>query len=62
MNAIFLLLIILGISTQHISVKAYSTKAKGSYSFSMAKSLVALIVFIVIAGKNLTFSSESIIY
>jgi len=62
MNAIFLLIIIIGISAQHITTKAYNAKAEGVYSFSTAKSLAALIVFLITAGSNLTFSSESIIY
>lgn len=62
MNAIFLLLVILGISAQHVTTKAYSTKAGGAYSFSAAKTLTVLIVFTLTAGRNLTFSSESIIY
>lgn len=62
MNAVFLLFVILGISTQHITTKAYSTKVRGAYSFSAAKSLTVLIVFIITAGRDLTFSSESIIY
>ena len=62
MNAIFLLIIILGISAQHVTTKAYNAKARGVYSFSAAKSLAALMVFLVTAGKNLTFSPETIIY
>jgi len=62
MNAIFLLIIILGISAQHVTTKAYNAKARGVYSFSAAKSLAALIVFLITAGKSLTFSRETIIY
>ena len=62
MNAIFLLIIIIGISAQHVTTKAYNAKAKGVYSFSTGKSLAALIVFLITAGRNLTFSSETIIY
>ena len=62
MNAIFLLIIIIGISAQHITTKAYNAKAKGVYSFSAAKSLAALIIFLITAGGNLVFSQETIIY
>ena len=62
MNAIFLLIIILGISAQHVTTKAYNTKARGVYSFSAAKSLAALIVFIITASGSFAFSAESIIY
>ena len=52
MNAIFLLIIIIGISAQHVTTKAYNAKAKGVYSFSTGKSLAALIVFLITAGRG----------
>lgn len=62
MNAIFLLLIVLGISTQHVTTKAYNTKTSGAYSFSAAKALAALVVFLITSGGSLEFSKESLIY
>ena len=63
MNSIFLLIIVLCISAQHISKKAYNTKVMGGvYSFSAASVLAALIVFIVVSGGTFEMSSKVPLY
>lgn len=61
MNILSLLLIILGISVQHIAKKAYSRVSAGVFSFSAVSALTAATIFIATAD-GLHFNTGTIIY
>lgn len=57
MNAVFLILVVLGVSAQHVTKKIYSQKSEGgAYTFSALSALVALLFFFAISGGNLDFT------
>jgi uncharacterized membrane protein len=62
MNILSLLLIILGISVQHIAKKTYSKLSAGVFSFSAISALTAATIFIVTANGELNFNTGIIIY
>lgn len=61
MNILSLLLIILGISVQHIAKKAYGRVSSGVFSFSAISALTAATIFIATAN-GLHFNTGTIIY
>lgn len=63
MNALMLLLIVMGVTSQQVVLKAFNNRFKGGvYTFSAATALFAGIVFILTAGGKLHFSSDFLIY
>ena len=61
MNALLLILIVLGITTQHVTKKIYNQKnAGGAYTFSAISALVALLFFLAASGGELHFTFEFI--
>ena len=64
MDVIYLILIIIGISAQHIAKKAYSVKSGGgaALTFSAVSVFCALIFFICISGFKLDFTPEILPY
>ena len=53
MNALFLILIIVGLSVQQVTKKAYNQKISGgAFSFSAASSLFALIFFLILPIRH----------
>lgn len=62
MNALLLLIIIIGVSIQQIAKKAYNKVATGAFSFSAASALIAVTTFIVTAGGKLNFNTGVLKY
>lgn len=63
MNALFLILIVVGLSVQQVTKKAYNQRISGgAFSFSAASSLFALLFFAVTVTEKLDFNSEFLIY
>ncbi|MBR5528825.1 MAG: EamA family transporter [Clostridia bacterium] len=63
MNAIFLTLIIIGVSMQQVSKKAFNARVPGGvFGFSAASALAAAIVFLITSGGNLNFDPAIIAY
>ena len=57
MNALLLILVVLGITAQHVTKKMYSQKqAGGAYTFSALSALVAMIFFLITSGGSLEFT------
>lgn len=57
MDALYLILIILGIAAQNVTRKIYSkTSSGGAYTFSALSALVALSFFAISGGSNLHFT------
>ena len=57
MNALLLILVVLGITAQNITRKIYSQKSVGgAYTFSALSALVALLFFLFSGGSNLHFT------
>lgn len=57
MNAFLLILVVLGVSAQHVTKKIYSQKGEGgTYTFSALSALVALLFFIATSGGKLDFT------
>ncbi len=57
MNAILLILVVLGLSAQHVTKKMYSQRTEGgAFTFSAFSALVALIFFLCTSGGKLYFS------
>ncbi len=63
MNAILLILVIFGVTIQHITKKIYTKKTSGgAYTFTAIGTLAALLFFIVTSGGDLHFTSSIIPY
>ena len=63
MNALYLILIVLGITAQHVTKKRYSQKnGGGTYSFAAISALAAMLVFFVISGGSLHFQASLLLY
>ena len=57
MNALLLILVVLGITAQHVTKKVYNQKNNGgAYTFSAISAFVALLFFVVTSGGNLHFT------
>ena len=57
MNAFLLILVVIGLSAQHITKKIYGQKSDGgAYTFSALSALVALIFFLFSSGGDLHFA------
>lgn len=56
MKALLLILVVLGITAQHITKKIYSQKESGgAYTFSAFSALIALLFFLISSGGKLQF-------
>ena len=63
MESILLILVVLGVSIQSISKKAYNEKnPSGAYSFSAASVVFALIVFLIVGKGKFEFEPRVLIY
>lgn len=63
MTAILLILVIFGITVQHVTKKIYTGKAQGgAYTFCAVGALVALIFFIIMSGGSFRFHLAIIPY
>ena len=63
MNALYLLMVIVGVSVQQVARKAYNTRVTGgTYSFPAASAFVALLFFVVSSGGEFRFSPEILGY
>ncbi len=57
MNALLLILVVLGVSAQHVTRKIYGQKAEGgAFTFSALSALVALLFFLITSGGKLNFT------
>jgi drug/metabolite transporter (DMT)-like permease len=57
MNALLLILVVLGITAQHVTKKIYNQKTDGgAYTFSAISAFVALIFFVITSGGDLHFT------
>lgn len=62
MNAVLIILVILGMSTQGLTRKGFSLKHNAPFLFSFMSVGIAMLFFIVSAGKNFVFSWDYIPY
>ncbi len=61
MNALLIILVVLGITAQHVTKKVYNQKnTGGAYTFSAISALVALLFFLIVSGGNLHFALDFI--
>ena len=62
-NILLLLTIVVFVSVQQVTKKAYNLKVSGgAMSYSAASCVAALVVFLIISGGKLTFSTEFLPY
>ena len=62
-NALYILTIIVGLTTQNVAKKAYNEKASGGvYSFSAGSILFAILIFLIPALGDFKFNSSTLIY
>lgn len=62
-NALLLLTIVVFVSVQQVTKKAYNSKVTGgTLSFSAASCIAALVVFLITSGGKLNFNTEFLIY
>lgn len=62
-NALLLLTIVVFVSVQQVTKKAYNSKVTGgTLSFSAASCMAALVVFLITSGGKLNFNTEFLIY
>ena len=58
-----LMIVVVGMSLQQVSKKAYNLKIKnGTFSFTAANSFMALLVFLITAKGEFNYSSDFLIY
>ena len=61
-NALLLLTIVVFVSVQQVTKKAYNSKVTGgTLSFSAASCMAALVVFLITSGGKLNFNTEFLI-
>ena len=62
-NALLLLTIVVFVSVQQVTKKAYNSKVTGgTLSFSAASCVAALVVFLITSGGKLNFNTEFLVY
>lgn len=62
-NALYILTIIVGLTTQNVTKKAYNEKVSGGvYSFSAGSVLFAILIFLIPALGDFKFNSSTLIY
>ena len=62
MDAFLILLVIVGISSQGLTRKAFSVKINAPFLFSFLSVFVAMLFFLISSGKNFVFSFEYVPY